>query len=239
MADRSVFRPRGRAGLQTGVAGFAFTIAALNGCEATPVVAPDEVPTPHFNFTNGPASPNLVVSRFEKGTFVFGALVHFNAAADGVVVPGSGSQRPLLSFHYIDPLNHPFNGCGDDSSPDYAAALQRLTTPSRVDRVLELFRDRDAPISVYEGLIADFLSDPCGFLSAGPLAEGTAVFNGHFQWKNGAPRRLAGTWQGTLEGAGGGAVRLHEVLQLQWDKDGNFTARVDDISIHEVGHESP
>lgn len=239
MSDRSVSRARRGPGLHTGVAGFVFTIAALYGCEATPVVAPDDVPTPRLDFTNGPALPNLVVSRFASSTFVFGGLIHYNAAADGVVVPGAGSQRPLLSFHYVDPFNFPFTGCGDDSSPDYAAALQRVTTPSELDRVLELFKDREAPIAVYEGLIADFFSDPCAFLSAGPLAEGTAVFTGHIQWKNGAPTRLAGTWQGTLEGAGGGPVRLHEVLQLQWDKDGNFTSHVDDISIHEVGHEGP
>lgn len=209
----------------------------LGGCESVPPVAPHEAPRPSFDFTNGPPAPNLVVLRDPAVPFVSGIFLHWNAAADELNVPNAGNERPLLSFHYLEPLNHPFDGCGDDTSPDETVAWQRVTTPSEVNRILELFKDRESPVSVYAGTAAEFFAaDPCTFFSTRLVAEGTTGFTGHGHWKRNGPTLLSGNWQGVLTGVSGGAVRLNEVMQLRWDKDGNFRVLVDNISLHPIGN---
>ncbi len=214
-----------------------FAVAVLGACDRHPPVGPENIPEPRLDFTNGPAAPNLIVLRDPAVPFISGIFLHWNAAADELSVPNAGNQRPLLSFHYLDPPNHPFDGCGDDTSPDETVAWQRVTTPSEVDRILELFKDRESPVSVYGGTAAEFFAaDPCAFYSTRLVAEGTAGFTGHLHWDENGPTLLSGNWQGTLTDVSGEAVHLNEVLQYRWDKDGNFRVLADDIALHDIGN---
>jgi len=208
----------------------------LAACDQPAPVGPEETSQPQFSFTNGPSAPNLVVYRNADATFLFGTLFHWNFASDGIDLPGAGQARPLIVAHYLDPFNHPIDGCGDDSSPDETVELQSVSTPSEVQRVLELYRDRASPVSVYEGLFSEWLADPCGFFATRLVAEGTVNFTGQFQLNEDGPTRIGGNWQGTLDAVPSGKVRLNEEVQILFKKDGSVVTASDVILLRPVGN---
>lgn len=239
----------------TRITALSFTIVAVAfvGCEQAATAPETVAPEVAFNFTNGPSAPNMVVMRDPAAPFVGSNFITWNLAAFATDFPGAGqagNERPLIAFHYTDPANNTGTfdiGCGDGSGGGgLTVDLQAVSTPSEAENLLEVYKDKDTPVEVYEATFWDllsFLPNLCDFFAATPkVAEGTATLNGHIRGdEDGTPffgkliQQLIAHWQGTLTTPTGGSAHYVEMLHAHFNSDGSITNPVAAIQVRPIG----
>lgn len=179
------------------IAGTIALALVFAACEQTPTAAPtDSSLQPASSFTNGPANPGPVVVRLD-GTRLFAVF--------------NDPDRQLLSVHGIDPDD--FFLCGTGASGFGEIDRQIVDTPSEVEILTRLFKEREARVSVYDtGVFPRTLGEFCE-LFAGPLriAEGTEDFLTTSNDVGGINHRRTFRFVGELEGADGSTIRYTEV----------------------------
>lgn len=199
------------------IAASAAFVLVLAACGETPSTAPAESSVaPASNFTNGPENPGAVVVRLE-GTR------HFAVFND--------PERELLSVHGVDPDD--FFLCGTGASGFGEIDRQIVDTPSEVESLTRLFKEREAQVSVYDtGVIPSTLGEFCQ-LFAGSLriAEGTEDFLTTSNDVGGANHRRTFRFVGELDGVDGSTIRYTGVQTFV--KGQGFV--VEDIFLRPVG----
>lgn len=183
----------------------------LVGCteQNVPTASTDALPTPAFNFLNGPAAPGPIIVRFQ----------------DQFVTFYSDFDRGLTAIHGVDIVAL----CAGDPFFFELVDIQDVTNPTEAAAVNELFQGDDLTTSVWAFTLVGFSCAP--FVATIPLATGTADLtstdNDFFAFLRDEPARANAfgfTAQGRLNLTSGGTAHFNGEFRAVFKPGESFRA---------------